>query len=123
MEERTDVYDKHPRGMDAYLGIYGWHFSKSMCEWACKNFGKGIMHSKETFERAARHTSLSTTAKGYDAYYMASKLGKLFPDYTEVQIFQLLDRYFKNNYNTAAFTNFWADCQANALPINWEDMI
>lgn len=34
MNQRLDVYDYFPDGMTDYLSIYGWHFSKKMCEWA-----------------------------------------------------------------------------------------
>ena len=35
MGQRLDTYDKMPLAMKNYLSLYGWHFSKKMCEWAC----------------------------------------------------------------------------------------
>ena len=34
MGQRLDTYDKMPPAMKNYLSLYGWHFSKKMCEWA-----------------------------------------------------------------------------------------
>ena len=34
MGQRLDTYDKMPSAMKNYLSLYGWHFSKKMCEWA-----------------------------------------------------------------------------------------
>ena len=37
---RLDNYGAYPSGMKEYLSIYGWHFSKKMCEWAISRMYK-----------------------------------------------------------------------------------
>ena len=37
---RLDNYGAYPSGMKEYLSIYGWHFSKKMCEWAVSRMYK-----------------------------------------------------------------------------------
>ena len=34
MGQRLDMYDRFPQDVADYLSMYGWHFSKKMCEWA-----------------------------------------------------------------------------------------
>lgn len=118
-----DAYDIHPRGMDAYLSAYGWHFSKSMAEFGAKTFGIGTIHTKEAFDKVSLRNSHIASAKGYDAHYLLSKFRKVYPERSEGEIAYLVDTYLDNEYDTSAFTRFFADCQANGIPINWEDLI
>lgn len=121
--ERMDVYDIRPRGMDAYLSHYGWHFSKPMAEFASKRFGTGTLHTSELYQSVcSRHSNISNS-KGYDAHYLLSKFRKTYPNFSDMQIENIVDSYLANEYDTAAFTRFYADCQANQIPINWEDLI
>lgn len=37
---RLDTNSNFPSGMTEYLSIYGWHFSKKMCEFAVNRMKK-----------------------------------------------------------------------------------
>ncbi len=123
MSERMDTYDRRPQGLDAYLSNYGWHFSKRMADFAARKFGNGVLHTPKAFADLAQKNTHILNAKGYDAYYLLSKLKRLYPDLSEGMIATLADGYLANEYDGAIFTRFFADCQANQEPIIWEDMI
>ena len=44
---RLDDRQKLPSGMEEYLGYYGWHFSKKMCEWASSKMYRKVAGKKE----------------------------------------------------------------------------
>lgn len=118
-----DIYEIRPRGLDAYLSNYGWHFSKRMAEFGARIFGCGTLHTPKAFADIAKSNPHIHSAKGYDAYYLLSVLKRLYPQMSEAQISILADGYLANEYDGAVFTRFYADCQANQQPIIWEDMI
>ena len=70
--DRLDNYDILPSGMNDYLGLYGWHFSRKMCEWAVskmrdRNNNKMTMRSKEQVENILKsHGVEIENDYGYD---------------------------------------------------------
>lgn len=134
---RLDYNEAMPSGMAEYIGIYGWHFSKRMCEWACSRMYKVVNDRKEYIspytrdwlEQLLRNWSISVNgADIYDALYVANMCkadfyGSSIPDD------QRLARYVGDVINDAdaydgmVFTRFYADCIGGGVPINWEDMI
>ena len=46
---RLDARDKFPSGMEEYLSLYGWHFSKAMCDWACSKMYKTDASGKRNY--------------------------------------------------------------------------
>jgi len=131
---RLDYYDILPRGLEAYLSNYGWHFSKAMCDWAVSRMKDRVgnrvpVRPKEQIEQimAANGVNLQND-KGYDKVfvwhmglsdYMGSSIGNEAG----------LARYVKDvlddpdGYEGIAFTRFLADCNAKGIPVIWEDMI
>ena len=135
---RLDERVKYPSGMQDYLGYYGWHFSKKMCQWAASMMytkddagdKKYIEpYTKESFEELMMNYGMTINgAKGYDHIYIANMckadfLGDAIPDEEH------LIKYVKNviedpdAYEGMPFTRFYADCIGSGTPIVWEDML
>lgn len=132
--DRLDNYDILPSGMNEYLGLYGWHFSKKMCEWAIskmrdRNNNKMTMRSKEQVENILKsHGVEIENDYGYDKVFvfhmgMSDYLGSSIIDEAR------LARYVKDTlddrdgYDGIAFTRFISDCNAKGVPVIWEDLV
>lgn len=136
---RLDSYDTYPSGMKNYLSIYGWHFSKKMCEWAVSR-----MYKKEEENKSEQPNSNYTrdkvdillkrydlkleNNKGYDDVYIANMckfdfLGSSIDN--EIKLAQFIKDYIDDAdaYEGMPFTRFYADCIGSGTPIIWEDMI
>lgn len=136
---RLDSYDTYPSGMKNYLSIYGWHFSKKMCDWAVSR-----MYKKEEENKSEQPNSNYTrdkvdillkrydlkleNNKGYDDVYIANMckfdfLGSSIDN--EIKLAQFIKDYIDDAdaYEGMPFTRFYADCIGNGTPIIWEDMI
>lgn len=129
-----DYYDMLPSGMEAYLSVYGWHFSKKMCEWAVsmmkdRNGAKIKMMKKEEVDAALKTNGIELENNhGYDAVFvmhmgLSDYFGSSIPDEMH------LARYVKDvlddrdGYEGIALTRFLADCGAKGVPVIWEDVI
>ena len=132
--ERLDYYDILPKGMDAYLSHYGWHFSKAMCEWAVgnmkdRNKRRVTMRPKEEIENILKAYGVELeNDKGYDKVFvfhmgLSDYIGSSMPDESFVAKYvkDVLDD--KDGYEGIAFTRFLADCNGKGVPVLWEDMI
>ena len=132
--ERLDYYDILPAGMEAYLSHYGWHFSKSMCEWAISNMTdrhdkKITMKSREEVMNIIANNGVKLeNNKAYDAVfvyhmglsdYMGSSI--VGEDHLARYVKDVLDD--RDGYEGIAFSRFIADCNAKGEPIMWEDML
>lgn len=136
---RLDSYDTYPSGMKNYLSIYGWHFSKKMCDWAVSR-----MYKKEEENKSEQPNSNYTrdkvdillkrydlkleNNKGYDDVYIANMckfdfLGSSIDN--EIKLAQFIKDYIDDAdaYEGMPFTRFYADCIGSGTPIIWEDMI
>lgn len=120
--------------MRQYLSYHGWHFSKSMCEWAVskmrdRNDKPVSMESKEQVEATLKTYGVEIEHdKGYDKVFvmamgLSDYLGSSVPDesYLAKYVKDVLDD--KDGYDGIAFTRFLADCNGKGIPIMWEDMI
>ncbi len=83
MGQRLDTYDKMPLAMKNYLSLYGWHFSKKMCEWAVskmevenkttKQKEKLVPIKKEEVEELLKKYGIKLEKDaGYDCVYVAN---------------------------------------------------
>lgn len=131
---RLDYYEILPKGLDAYLSHYGWHFSKSLCEMAVSKM-KDRNGSKVPFlEREKAKSWLEQYGvklendKGYDISYVwamgrADLLGSSVSD--DAHLAKFVKDYLDDpdGYDGIAFSRFLADCSAKGEPIIWEDMI
>lgn len=128
---------KFPSGMEEYLSIYGWHFSKKMCEWATSKMYKETNGTKryitpltkqEVEEMLSRTGITLKNNKGYDFVYVANMA---LADFLGSSIKSELEhaKYIKDviddadAYDGIVFTRFYADCIGSGTPISWEDMI
>ncbi len=123
-----------PSGMDKYLSLYGWHFSKKMCDWAVKRMrdrnGNPIQPiDKEKLETMLKgcNVELSDTI-GYDGVYVINMArsdfyGSSITD--DTRLTRYVGDYLndEDGYDGIAFTRFYADTIAKGIPIIWEDMI
>lgn len=128
-----------PSGMEEYLGTYGWHFSKKLCEWAVSR-----MKYKEDKTGQERHVDmmkkedLDTLLKrygvdpsgftAYDAvyvYHMAkADFGRTcLPDDHLLALFVKDYLYDHDGYDEVAMTRFYADCIGRGEMPTWEDCI
>ena len=136
---RLDNYGAYPSGMKEYLSIYGWHFSKKMCEWAVSRMYKDEKEIKTEQSNSdytrdkvdlllKRYNLKLEKNKGYDDVYIANMckfdfLGSSIEN--EMKLAQFIKDYIDDAdaYEGMPFTRFYADCIGSGTPIIWEDMI
>jgi len=131
---RLDYYDILPAGMDAYLSVYGHHFSKRMCEWAISNMrdmsgNRVAIRPKEHVDSLLRSRGIELkNNKGYDAVFsfhmcISDYLGSSIPDEAHAILYVKDTLDDKDGYDGIVFDRFLADCSAKGEPIIWEDLI
>lgn len=139
MGQRLDTYDKMPPAMKNYLSLYGWHFSKKMCEWTVskmevenkttKQKEKLVPIKKEEVEELLKKYGIKLEKDaGYDCVYVAN-MAKA--DYykssitDESRLALFLKDYIDDpdGYDGLPFTRFYADCIGKGEPIIWDDML
>ena len=134
---RLDYREKFPSGMEDYLSLYGWHFSKKMCEWAASKMYRKVMGRKEFIEPITKekldallkqHGIVLEKDNGYDALYIANMckadfLGSSIKDESALTFYvkDVIDD--PDGYEGLPFTRFYADCIGSGTAISWEDMI
>lgn len=128
-----------PSGMQEYLEMYGWHFSKKMCEQAVSKMKKLNprtkeqehipMMSKEDLDSLFRRNGVDPSEfMGYDAVYVfhmakADFFGSSIMD--EPHLVMYVKDYLNDpdGYDEVAMTRYYADCIGKGeMPI-WEDCI
>ena len=134
---RLDSRDKFPSGMEEYLSMYGWHFSKKMCEWASSKMYKKVGDRKEYIDPYTRETVDALIKqygvridnnKGYDDVYIANMCKADFLG-SSIRTEDRLILYVKDviddadAYEGMPFTRFYADCIGSGCPIPWEDVL
>mgnify|MGYP003571464282 CR=1 FL=1 len=134
---RLDYREKFPSGMEEYLSMYGWHFSKKMCEWASSKMYKRVggrkeyiePYTKETLDALIRQYGVKPEKDvAYDAVYVANMckadfLGSSIRDEMGLIMYvkDVIDD--PDGYEGLPFTRFYADCIGSGTPISWEDVI
>lgn len=129
-----DYYELLPSGMEAYLSVYSWHFSKRLCEFAVskmtdRNDQKLRMRSKEEVETILKNNNVEIENDyGYDKVFvmhmgLSDYWGSSISDEAHLARYvkDVLDD--KDGYDGIALTRFLADCSAKGVPIVWEDVI
>lgn len=135
---RLDARDKFPSGMEEYLSVYGWHFSKKMCDWAVSRMYKTDANGKKNFiipmskdgvDEILKRYSLKVDNKiGYDYVFaanmcMADYMGSSIEDERHMALFVKDYVDDQDGYSELPFTRFYADCIGSGTPIVWEDMM
>lgn len=131
---RLDDREEFPTGLEKYLSMYGWHFSKKLCNFAVshmkKDNGEKIAPiTKETLDLLLEKNGIELDNKfGYDYVFVANMckadyLGSSVPDETHLAKFvkDYVDDY--DGYEELPMTRFYADTIGKGIPIIWEDML
>lgn len=131
---RYDYKQRLPYGMEEYIEIYGWHFSKKMCDWAVSMMysddeGINTSYDKDRIDSLLNMYGITLkNSKGYDYVYVANMgksdfMGKSITD--EHHLMKFVKDYIddKDGYDGMPFTRFYADCIGKGNPICWNDMI
>lgn len=131
---RTDSYENLPSGQREYLSVYGWCFSKKLCEHAIselkdKNGNKIEPLTKEYIDNLLNSNRLTLeNDNGYDSVYIANVAkAKLFG--SSIVSEQHLAQYIKDiiddkcNYAGFALTRYYADIIGSGKALIWEDFI
>jgi len=117
--------------------MYGWHFSKKMCDWATSRMYKAVngvrryitpLSKQDVDDMLSRAGITLKKAKGYDCVYIANMVAA---DFLGSSIKSEIEhaKYIKDviddadGYDGMIFTRFYADCIGSGTPINWEEMI
>ena len=135
---RLDARDKFPSGMEEYLGKYGWHFSKNMCDWATSNMYKidaagnrapiKVLQKRDVDAILETYGVKLNNKFGYDYVFAANMckadyLGSSIPDENRLALFVKDYVDDPDGYPELPFTRFYADCIGTGTPINWEDVL
>ena len=131
---RLDDREEFPTGLEKYLSMYGWHFSKKLCNFAVSNMRKDSGEkiapiTKEALDLLLAKNGIELDNKfGYDYVFVANMckadyLGSSVPDDAHLAKFvkDFVDDY--DGYNELPFTRFYADLIGKGIPIIWEDML
>lgn len=131
---RLDDREEFPTGLEKYLSMYGWHFSKKLCNFAVSNMRKDSGEkiapiTKEALDLLLAKNDIELDNKfGYDYVFVANMckadyLGSSVPDDAHLAKFvkDFVDDY--DGYNELPFTRFYADTIGKGIPIIWEDML
>lgn len=128
-----------PSGMREYLDVYGWHFSKKMCEWAVSKMKKKnpqtgkeepveYMPKDKVDEFLKKYGIKLENDVAYDSVYV---LHMAKSDYMkssisdEAHLAMFVKDYLddEDGYPEIAFTRFYADCIGKGEVLLWEDVI
>lgn len=131
---RLDDREEFPTGLEKYLSMYGWHFSKKLCQWAISNMkkegGEKITPiTKEALDLLlAKHNVEIDNKFGYDYVFVANMckadyLGSSVPD--EAHLTKFVKDYVDDpdGYEELPMTRFYADIIGKGIPVIWEDML
>lgn len=125
--------------MEEYISLYGWHFSKKMCEHAVarmrkKNARTGQeepvqMLSKEEVDTFLRRYGIDPTVfTAYDAVYVFHMARADFYE-SSIADEQHLAKYVQDylcdpdGYGEIAMTRYYADCIGKGEMPVWEDCL
>ena len=131
---RFDDREEFPMGLEKYLSMYGWHFSKKLCNFAVSNMRKDSGEkiapiTKEALDLLLAKNSIELDNKfGYDYVFVANMckadyLGSSVPD--EAHLAKFVKDYCDDpdGYSELPMTRFYADTIGKGIPIIWEDML
>ena len=131
---RLDDREEFPTGLEKYLSMYGWHFSKKLCNFAVSNMRKDSGEkiapiTKEALDLLLAKNGIELDNKfGYDYVFVANMckadyLGSSVPDETHLAKFVKDYCDDPDGYEELPMTRFYADTIGKGIPIIWEDML
>lgn len=133
MRAALDVYDDMPRPMKKYLQNYGWHFNKSLCEYAVslmKKNGKTLEPlSKEFIDKTLSTYNIQLSKNvGYDYIFVANmcKADYYGSSITDEKHFAL---YIKDTIDDedagdgTTMRRWYATMIANGIMVDWMEFV
>lgn len=125
--------EKFPRGMEAYLDLYGWHMGKGLYEWAVARM-HGRNGSFAPIDKASAENMLKRygiDVSKYTSYDWLYVLNMARADYwgssiTDEQHLAMFVRDYledPDGYDEVAMTRFYADCIGKGEMPDWEECI
>ena len=131
---RLDDREEFPTGLEKYLSMYGWHFSKKLCNFAVSHMKKDngekiVPITKEALDLLLAKNGIELDNKfGYDYVFVANMckadyLGSSVPDETHLAKFVKDYCDDPDGYEELPMTRFYADTIGKGIPIIWEDML
>lgn len=133
MKPALDMYDDMPKYMRKYLQNYGWHFTKSLCEYAVSLMWKGGKKleplSKEYVDKALQQNGVKLTKNiGYDYIFVANmcKADYYGSSITDEKHFALYIKDTIEDEDAADGTTmrrWYATMVANGIMVDWEEFV
>lgn len=134
---RLDSYGAMPTGLSDYLSLYGWHFSKKLCEYAVSKMRKRKSATSKESEKITPYTKEQVDEMlkrqnielehdaGYDAVFVANMLKSDYSQLDEQKLAYFVRDYLDDidGYDGIALTRYYADCVGKGEPVIWQDMI
>ena len=133
MRTALDVYDIMPKYMRKYLQHYGWHFNKSLCQYAVslmtKNGKKLEPLTKEFVDKLLEQHNIKLTKNiGYDYLFVANMCkadyyGSSITDEKHVALYIKDTIEDEDAADGTTMRRWYATMIANGIMIDWEDFI
>lgn len=133
MRAALDIYDNMPKHMKKYLQNYGWHFNKSLCQYAVslmKKNGKSLEPlSKDFIDKTLSTYNIQLVNNiGYDYIFVANmcKADYYGSSITDEKHFAL---YIKDTIDDedagdgTTMRRWYATMVSNGLMVDWEEFI
>lgn len=138
-KQRLDSRTVFPSGMEDYLALYGWHFSKKLCEHAVSRMTRkspttGSPERLPAWDRAKveevlrRYGVDPSKFIAYDHVYVmnmarADYMGSSIPDEQHLAMFVKDYLCDPDGYDGVALTRYFADCNGCGEQPMWDDVI
>ncbi len=133
MRAALDVYDTMPKYMRKYLQHYGWHFNKSLCQYAVslmtKNGKKLEPLTKEFVDKLLEQHNVKLTKNiGYDYLFVANMCkadyyGSSISDEKHVALYIKDTIEDEDAGDGTTMRRWYATMIANGIMVDWEDFI
>lgn len=133
MRTALDVYDTMPKYMRKYLQHYGWHFNKSLCQYAVslmtKNGKKLEPLTKEFVDKLLEQHNVKLTKNiGYDYLFVANMCkadyyGSSISDEKHVALYIKDTIEDEDAGDGTTMRRWYATMIANGIMVDWEDFI
>ena len=133
MKTALDLYDELPKAMRKYLMHNGWHFNKSLCEYAVslmKKHGKKLESiSKENVDRLLEQYKIQLENNvGYDYVFVANMCkadyyGSSIMDDKHVALYIKDTIDDEDAADGTTMRRWYATMVGNGIMINWDDSL
>ena len=133
MRAALDLYDEMPKSMRRYLQHYGWHFNKSLCDFAIslmKKHGKRLEPiSKENVDKLLEQNKIQLDNNvGYDYVFVANMCkadyyGSSITDDKHVALYIKDTIDDEDAADGTTMRRWYATMVANGIMVDWDDSL